>query len=170
MPENGRTPQVFDKQSILDNIIVNPESGCWEWQKATTDGKWGYGVLKRSQKQRRAHRVSYALWRGLDVDDPSIKDLFICHKCDNPPCCNPEHLFPGTPEDNLKDASRKKRMIWGSASHYAKLSEEQVKEIRLSNDTHASLGINYGVSREAIGRIKRNETWSHLEGLNEGSN
>lgn len=168
MPEHGRTPQVFDKQSILDNIEVNPDTGCWEWQLATTE--WGYGLLKRSQKQRRAHRVSYALWRDLEVDDPSLKDLFICHKCDNPPCCNPDHLFAGTPKENLQDASQKKRMVWGAKSHYAKLTEAQVLEIREMDGTHKQIGDLYGISRSAVGLIKNNVNWKHLKGTNEGSN
>lgn len=164
MPKHGRTPQVFDKKSILDNIIVDPETGCWVWQKALTDGKWRYGVLKRSQVQRRAHRVSFALWNDIPVDDEGLKELFICHRCDNPPCCNPAHLFAGTPEDNMKDALAKERLRMGERSHYAKLTLEQVLEIRESDETHEALGHKYGVSRECIGRVLRNQSWAHVKG------
>lgn len=165
MVKHGRTAQVFNKSCILDNIVVDPTTGCWVWQKALTDGEWTYGIVKRSQKQRRAHRVAFALWAGFEVDGPEMDGMFVCHKCDNPPCCNPEHLFLGSPADNLDDASSKRRMRWGKQSHYAKLTEEDVRAIRADTaNTQAALAEKYGISREGIGRIIRRQSWRHLDG------
>lgn len=85
------------------NNILKTENGCWEWQASKT--RFGYGKFK-SFNQQLAHRVSYILHYGtLD------KDICVLHKCDNPPCVNPEHLFTGSIEDNNKDRASKGRTV-----------------------------------------------------------
>jgi hypothetical protein len=95
---------------------VNPENGCWEWQKRLD--KDGYGISWYNRKTMKAHRMSYMVYIGeLQVGK------FICHKCDNPKCCNPFHLFQGTPLDNIIDAQqkgRKKIAQCGSIKKYQK--------------------------------------------------
>jgi len=85
---------------------------CWNW----TAGKFrsGYGAFSVLTKLLKAHRISYMITNG-----PIPEGLFICHKCDNPSCVNPSHLWPGTNSDNLMDASRKGRIAFGlrSGSH-----------------------------------------------------
>lgn len=89
------------KKYILDNIIVT-ESGCWEWQKCRN--LKGYGRLNR-HNQNLAHRVSYVLFKGhLD------NETCILHKCDNPPCVNPDHFTLGSIQDNNKDCKIKGRL------------------------------------------------------------
>jgi hypothetical protein len=86
--------------------------GCWEWQKSrTTKGPTGYGVIMWNRKRMGAHRYAF-LRANPGVTIP--KGWHICHRCDNPPCVNPAHLFLGTPQDNLRDYW-KKRAIRGEA-------------------------------------------------------
>lgn len=89
-------------ERLRKNIIVT-ESGCWEWQRYRL---WtGYGRMTVDGRMTNAHRVAYELYVG-----PIPAGLLLCHKCDNPPCCNPEHLFPGTHQDNMDDARSKGRL------------------------------------------------------------
>lgn len=85
-----------------DSYMPEPMSGCWLWLKGLT-GK-GYGAIKVDGRQLMATRVSWTLYRG---HLPS--SLFMCHHCDNPACVNPDHLYPGTALDNIRDAIRRKR-------------------------------------------------------------
>ncbi len=158
-------------------------AACWPW-KAATNGV-GYGVFRLSKPRRQvyAHRVAYFL--ATEVDPV---ELCVCHKCDNPKCCNPEHLWLGTKGDNLRDAITKGRhqappissvtgdanwqrqrpqdLIRGQAHHRAKLSDEDVIAIRASCRAgvgQKSLAKRYGVARCTITRISTGETWAHLK-------
>lgn len=131
--------------------LVVPELGpCWEWN-GRRDRK-GYGVLATSEKKQVfAHRTAYGEWVG------PVSSLNVCHKCDNPPCINPEHLFLGTIRDNLLDMTRKAR------GNTTKLSPDQVAEIYVlpTPDRNAQLlAKQYGVSVSAIRSIWKNRTWT----------
>lgn len=103
---NSSPHRVTDIFIRLEKFQVKKE-GCWEWS-GNTDGK-GYGTISHRNgagfSPEKAHRVSYEKEYG------SIPDgLFVLHKCDNPECTNPEHLFLGTQKDNMQDCSRKNRL------------------------------------------------------------
>ena len=85
-----------------DNVEVKQSDECWIW-KASCD-KRGYGQFNIAKKMKRSHRIAWKLTFG---EIP--KELYVCHKCDNPPCCNPNHLFLGTQKDNIADMLRKGR-------------------------------------------------------------
>ena len=97
---------------------------CWEWTSART--RKGYGSLGDHGKDYRAHRLAYAFHNG------KILTSFehVCHHCDNPPCCNPWHLFLGTHLHNMQDMAQKGRQQKGELHAHAKLSTKQVVEIR----------------------------------------
>ena len=96
------------QEIIVERMEPNPVSGCWEWQRMKN--KKGYGrvrVTKYKGMYRfswRAHRLSYTAFIG-DIPD----ELFVCHKCDNPSCVNPDHLFIGDHNDNMRDMVEKGR-------------------------------------------------------------
>ena len=90
-------------------VAVTP-SGCHEWMGAKRAD--GYGVIRINGVTRRAHRVAWEMANG-----PIPEGLFACHKCDNRCCCNPEHLFLGTPRDNIADMCSKGRGVWPEKTH-----------------------------------------------------
>ena len=96
---------------------------CWLWigQK----DKNGYGRSARKGPNVYPHRVA---WRLANGDIPA--DMEVAHRCDVRNCCNPAHLFLATHEENMKDCMTKNRHVFGAASHHAKLTTEQVIEIR----------------------------------------
>jgi|SRR3990167_6387503 len=133
-------------------------NACWPWTGATTRG--GYGNVGRGGRYYRAHRMAWGL-----VNGPMPRDLHACHSCDNPPCCNPAHLFPGTNRENAEDAGRKGRLARGERQPTAKLTDAAVLTIRAriaAGDSNGAIAGDYGVVRDTIGMIRRGKTWVHI--------
>ncbi len=143
---------------------VQKTDGCWLWTGAKNGG--GYGVFhlgRQDGKQLRAgaHRYSYALHNG-----PIPAGMDVLHKCDNPACVNPDHLFLGTQADNDADRNAKGRQAKGARMGAAKLTEGQVLAIRRAYaDGRAKLkklAAEYGVSAMQIWRVVSRQQWTYL--------
>lgn len=138
---------------------VKKTATCWEWVGYTVHG---YGRLNVEGRPEMAHRLAWRLERGeIPVG------LFVLHKCDNPGCCNPEHLYLGTQAENMRDMTVRQRAHTtgpqGSAHFNAKLTEDDVRAIRAATGNLAALARHYGVSYITINKIRRGETWQHVE-------
>lgn len=131
---------------------------CWEW--AGTCGAGGYGVLAVDHRTHKAHRLAYETWVG-----PIPEGMVVRHKCDNPPCINPEHLELGTPKDNARDREERGRRTpaRGEKHGCAKLTWDNVNEIRslwsTGNYTRKQLAEDFGVVWTTIDMVVRNKTW-----------
>lgn len=158
--------------------IPEPNSGCWLWTGAVTGA--GYGAFMfNGRMAESAHRASYVLHKGK-IDE----EMLVCHKCDNKLCVNPDHLFLGTYLDNTRDMIKKGRRVspstknrmrgedWraahdgtlriGEDHHCAKLTEQNIIEIRASKKTGVALAEIYGVAPITISRIRRRIIWRHV--------
>ena len=156
---------------------VNKSDGCWEWTGCilpwpNTERKqrFGYGQFRLTKRRITvlAHRYSYVLTYG-----PIPPGLQVCHKCDNPKCVRPDHLFVGTASDNKQDSMNKGRhptqqgrcnyLPKGKDHHYyhrgPKLDRETALIIRRSPDPQHVLAKRYGVVNSMISLIKSNKTW-----------
>jgi hypothetical protein len=157
MPRTGRpdTPIQF---RFLEKIAFDQASGCWLWAGARVPQ--GYCSIKRKDGvQLRAHRLAYELVSGTIP-----AGVFVCHRCDNPRCVRPSHLFLGSHLDNMADMvskGRAARMI-GSRNGCAKLRSIDVEVIRQNTGRYQDLARRFSVSASTIGLIKRRERWTHL--------
>lgn len=126
--------------------------GCWEWNAAICSG--GYGVF-RDGKMEGAHRVAFRLTFGEIPDG-----MHVLHHCDNPPCCNPAHLFLGTIADNNADKAQKGRAP--RTIGWAKLSDDQVRCVRARLGEGANQSVvaaEFGVSQSTVSRIANRRAW-----------
>jgi len=147
-------------EKFLSKFIVNDDTGCWEWKGA---GGKRYGLFWHNKKQTRAHRYSFELYKGKIPEG-----MHVCHKCDNPRCVNPDHLWLGTHTENMEDKMKKGRCA-GERSGKNKVTEKQVLSIRKEYEVFGDkvevkkrLSKKYGISRSTIGDIVKRRNWRHI--------
>lgn len=153
-----RTQDIAAK--ILSQRTIAPVTGCWLWTKGCFSS--GYGAIQWQGRQMKVHRVAAILWLGMGIDDKR----FVCHRCDTPQCFNPDHLFLGSAADNSHDAVRKHRLAEGARSPHARLTPQQVHEIRTSHEGGATvhdLAVRFRVSNTTIRQIVTRHTWKDID-------
>ena len=151
----------MDQENRFWKKVIHNENGCWEW----TGGKCtkGYGYYRYNGKMTLCHRISWELNYGNIPEG-----LLVLHKCDNPKCVNPEHLWLGTVQDNSRDMySKNRNHIWlnrkGASNSNSKLTQEEVDCIRSvyanKDATYEQLALYFRVSKNTISRIVNNKSW-----------
>ena len=140
---------------------VKKGKGCWEWQGAKLIDGYGLFYLDSENRTYRVHRLS---WEFVNGKIP--KKLLVLHKCDNPPCIRPSHLFLGTNMDNTQDQLKKGRLIVGENHSQAKLTQGKIIKIRKlykqRNTSYAKLAKKFRVNSTTIAQIIRYEAWKHI--------
>ncbi len=140
------------------NLEKLNDNECWVYTKCISTA--GYGRIQINRKFISAHRFSYQLHFG-DIPE----GMFVCHHCDNPPCCNPYHLFLGTSSDNSNDMAAKFRNDKGEEHWNNKLNEAQVLEIKSlikNGDPVSVIAKMYGIHVNTIYDIRNNRIWKWL--------
>lgn len=149
---------------LFERTRINLDPGaCWMWSRPRKDG---YGDLrdpKKLSKKVLAHRAMFELFNG-----PIPEGLGVLHKCDNPGCVNPEHLFLGTHTDNMQDMAAKGRtgIRRGEDQPGTTLTEAKVREIRrrhAGGESQDSLAKVFGVGQSSISRICLRLKWAHVD-------
>lgn len=141
------------------NVAIAGADDCWLWTSPWVN-EGGYGLLGIDGKSVLAHRFSWELHNG-----PIPDGLCVLHRCDNPACCNPAHLFLGTRPDNSADMVTKGRSSRGSRSPAAKLTEEDVRVIRrrvAGCEAQRTVAADFGVRPQTISKIVRRQRWRHV--------
>ena len=147
-----------EKDQLRFESKIDKSGECHLWMAATWSK--GYGQFTLNGKNHRAHRVSYQNYNG------DVGDMQVLHRCDNPRCVNPEHLFLGTNLDNRQDSYDKGRGNTGSRNGNAVLNEEKVSEIRklwkTGNYIKAELSRKFKISPSVIGGLVESKGWKHV--------
>ena len=148
---------------FVDKIQIDPKTGCWEWTGATARTRGGYGVFQYQGQAHRAHRWIYSYVHNQTLANTTC----ICHRCDNTRCVNPNHLFPGTHQDNIADKMQKRRQARGETHGKSKLTEQQATAIRTAvisrtKSGRQALADQYGVSTDTVSDIRSGRTWQHI--------
>lgn len=159
------------KQRLKQKTVVL-ENECW--QMTSSLNRLGYASFWYNGSPRPAHRISYELFIGTIP-----QGMHVLHKCDNPSCVNPEHLFIGTHSDNMIDKKAKGRVVshygedhWsrskpesvrrGSRHPNSILTDSDVLFIRQSTEQTSVLCKKFGVERSTIKKIRSGASWKHL--------
>lgn len=140
------------KERLLCSSAVDLATGCRNW--IGWRNIHGYGYMNINGLTKRAHRVAYEEYVG---QIPA--GLSVLHRCDNPRCINPDHLFLGNHQDNMADMVAKRRNATGARHGQSKVTFEQVAAIRKEVGSQATIAKKYGLSQSQISRIKSGWSW-----------
>ena len=149
--------EIIDK--IAASVVINRITSCWEWQKYR---HFGYGKININGRVVRASRLSYSVFCGEIPDG-----LHVLHRCDNPACVNPTHLYAGTGADNARDRVERGRGHdqRGACGPLSKITNQQSREIRSlaasGAASHRSIAKMFGVSHTAIDYIVNGRTFKN---------
>jgi HNH endonuclease len=147
--KNGFT--CSEKFRLLSNVQVT--ENCWLWKGGVDICGYGSTNFKGSRKAR-AHRVAYELFK-----EPIPKGMLVLHRCDNPSCCNPDHLFVGTQKDNKKDQASKDRIGWKLKA----ADVIEIKKLRASGMVMRAIANLYKVGESTISHIINGRKWKHVK-------
>ena len=148
------------KERFWEKVNVQDSQLCWDWLAGKT--LKGRGSFRNDTGSCLAHRFAWEITHG-----GIPQGLLVCHKCDNPLCCNPDHLFLGTNRENNQDMIQKGRGFFpkGVRNGRARLSEFEVRFIRYWVDrgyTHDSLLSSFQVTKQMLRNIGLRKSWAHL--------
>lgn len=155
--QHGDSARFWSKVTILD------KNKCWMWHGATDRDGYGKFTLNNNKQiiRMQASRYAYEEFYNKKIST----DMLCCHKCDNPTCVNPHHIFLGTHKDNMKDMVSKNRSLKGSRHHQSILTEKQVIDIKLlikQSKTINYIANLYNVSEQCIYAINEERNWRHI--------
>jgi len=166
------------EKDFWKHVKIGKENECWEWKGSKDDH--GYGRVRYQGKEYKSHRLAWILKSG------STEDIFVCHRCDNPPCCNPNHLFLGTHQENMDDMVKKgrygkKRNLPKGKKHWSYLHPEktsscekngsavldrkkvlEIREKAKDGQSHRSIAKEYGVAKSTVTFIIQRKTWVNI--------
>ena len=141
-------------ERFYTKTIPEPNTGCLLWTAGAD--VHGYGYFTAEGKSWRAHRFAWFLEHGYDCE------LHVLHKCDTTSCVNPEHLYAGTHDDNMRDRAQRGRLVGkttGERNSQARLTWADVHAIRASDELQRVLAKRYGIAQGMISRIKSGKAW-----------
>lgn len=152
----------YSKDGVWKHIDASGgDRACWPWTGYKNES--GYGIIQskafKESGSRLAHRTVFFVVYNQRPEA-------VCHRCDNPLCCNPKHLFAGTRAENNRDRARKRRSAYtrGSKNPYSRLTESQVIELRqlYKKGRSAELARKYGISKLYVQQIANRAVWNHI--------
>lgn len=144
--KNGKICSKNVLKRLLINSTEDSDEECWEYLGKDV-GPGGHKRIRKDDKTRMmVHRLAWEAFNAEPIPD----GLLVLHKCDNPKCFNPHHLFLGTQKDNMQDCINKDRK-----NYYRKIKIEDLENIKISNLTPKELSLKYGVYPKRIKQIKR---------------
>jgi hypothetical protein len=145
------------KDRFWAKVDKRGKKDCWEW--AASRDSLGYGRIRSGSRILSAHRLSWELHKG-----PIPVGLSVLHRCDNPPCCNPVHLFLGSQQDNVSDMIMKgrRKVFRGIENGNARLTENIVRAIRATMEPQRKIAKQFNICQSTVGKIKNRKIWRHL--------
>lgn len=143
---------------------VHKTKDCWIW--TASKSKSGYGKTSYHENNKlksiETHRASWEIEYGLIP-----RGICVLHRCDEPGCVNPKHLFLGTSLDNVRDRDLKNRQMKGEKNHLSKLTNKKVRIVRKmaerGNFTHQKIADKFGVTQATISKVIKRDLWRHVE-------
>lgn len=156
------------RKQFYSRVAVSSPDQCWPWTGCrypiTSENKWDYGKTQIFGYVTTAHRASF-----LFTGQPVPSGMLVCHKCDNPPCVNPGHLFLGTSLDNLEDCASKGRRVFnpnkGELHYRSELTDSdvlQIRSMRASGMKLKDIGQEFGIPFKHVSLISLRKRWKHI--------